>query len=54
MKRQSIVFILLLLQVLFICIGCGSSDNSAESESAAATVGDAAATEEAAEETAEA
>ena len=48
MKRQSIVFILLLLQVLFICIGCGSSDKSAESESAAATVGDAAATEEAA------
>ena len=49
MKRQSIVFILLLLQVLFICIGCGSSDNSAESESAAATVGDAAAAGEAAE-----
>ena len=28
MKRQSIVFILLLLQVLFICMGCGSSEKS--------------------------
>ena len=30
MKRQSIVFILLLLQVLLICIGCGSSQKHAE------------------------
>lgn len=49
MKRQSIVFILLLLQVLFICSGCGSSDQSAESPAAAAQEA-AAVTEEAAVE----
>ena len=51
MKRQSIFLILLLLQVLFICIGCGSSEKSAEPESFAAAVQEAAAvTEEAAVE----
>ena len=51
MKRQSIFLILLLLQVLFICIGCGSSEKSAEPESFAATAEEAAAvTEEAAVE----
>ena len=51
MKRQSIFFILLLLQVLLICIGCGSSDKSAAPESpAAAAEGAAAVTEEAAVE----
>lgn len=51
MKRQSIFLILLLLQVLFICIGCGSSEKSAEPESFAAAVLEAAAvTEEAAVE----
>ena len=30
MKRQSIVFVLLLLQVLLICIGCGSSQKPTE------------------------
>lgn len=51
MKRQSIFLILLLLQVLFICIGCGSSEKSAEPESFAAAVQEAAVvTEEAAVE----
>ena len=51
MKRQSIFLILLLLQVLFICIGCGSSEKSAEPESFAAAAKEAAAvTEEAAVE----
>ena len=51
MKRQSIFLILLLLQVLFICIGCGSSEKSAEPESSAAAAREAAAvTEEAAVE----
>lgn len=51
MKRQSIFLILLLLQVLIICIGCGSSEKSAEPESPAAAAEEAAAvTEEAAEE----
>ena len=36
MKRQSILFILVLLQVLFICIGCGSSEKSAQPLAAAA------------------
>ena len=49
MKRQSIFLILLLLQVLFICIGCGSSEKSTEPESFAAAAKEAAAvTEEAA------
>ena len=48
MKRQSIFLILLLLQILFICIGCGSSEKSAEPESFAAAAKEAAAvTEEA-------
>ena len=51
MKRQSIFLILLLLQVLFICIGCGSAEKSAEPESFAAAAQEAAAvTEEAAVE----
>lgn len=51
MKRQSMIFMLLLLQVLFICIGCGSSDKSAAFESPAAAAEEAAAvTEEAAVE----
>ena len=51
MKRQSIFLILLLLQVLFICIGCGSSEKSAEPESFVAAAKEAAAvTEEAAVE----
>ena len=51
MKRQSIFLILLLLQVLFICIGCGSSEKAAEPESFAAVAKEAAAvTEEAAVE----
>lgn len=50
MKRQSIFFILLLLQVLMICVGCGSSDKSAAPESPAADAEEAAAvTEEAAD-----
>lgn len=50
MKRQSIFFILLLLQVLIICVGCGSSDKSAAPESPAADAEEAAAvTEEAAD-----
>ena len=50
MKRQSIFFILLLLQVLMICVGCGSSDKSAAPESPAAAAEEAAAvTEEAAD-----
>ena len=50
MKRQSIFLILLLLQVLFICIGCGSSEKAAEPESFAAAAKEAAAvTEEAAD-----
>ena len=50
MKRQSIFFILLLLQVLIICVGCGSSDKSAVPESPAAAAEEAAAvTEEAAD-----
>ena len=36
MKRQSILFILLLLQVLLICSGCGSSEPATESPAAAA------------------
>ena len=51
MKRQSVVLILLLLQVLLICIGCGSSEKSAAPlESAAAAEEAAAVTEEAAVE----
>ena len=51
MKRQSIFLILLLLQILFICIGCGSAEKSAEPESFAAAAKEAAAvTEEAAVE----
>ncbi len=51
MKRQSILFILLLLQVLFICVGCGSSDKTSAPESlAAAAAEDAAVMEEAAVE----
>lgn len=51
MKRQSIFFILLLLQVLMICVGCGSSEKSAAPESPAAAAEEAAAvTEEAAVE----
>lgn len=49
MKRQSILFVLLLLQVLFICCGCASSGKSAESPAAAAEEA-AAVTEEAAVE----
>ena len=50
MKRQSIFFILLLLQVLIICVGCGSSEKSAAPESPAAATEEAAAvTEEAAD-----
>lgn len=50
MKRQSIFFILLLLQVLIICVGCGSSDKSAAPESPAAAAEEAASvTEEAAD-----
>ena len=51
MKRQSIFLILLLLQVLFICAGCGSSEKSAAPlEPAAAAEEAAAVTEEAAVE----
>ena len=51
MKRQSIFFFFLLLQILFICIGCGSSEKAAEPESFAAAAKEAAAvTEEAAVE----
>lgn len=50
MKRRSIFFMLLLLQVLFICIGCGSSEKYAAPDSPAA----AAAAEEAAAVTEEA
>lgn len=51
MKRQSLIFILLLLQVLLICIGCGSSEKSAAPDSPAAAAEEAAAvTEEAAAE----
>ena len=51
MKRQSIFLILLLLQVLMICIGCGSTEKSAAPESPAAAPEEAAAvTEEAAVE----
>ena len=50
MKRQSIFFILLLLQVLMICVGCGSSEKSAAPESPTAAAEEAAAvTEEAAD-----
>lgn len=49
MKRQSIFFILLLLQVLLICTGCGSSTPAQESPAAAAKEA-AAVTEEAAGE----
>ena len=49
MKRQSIFAVLLLLQVLFICCGCGSSEKSAKSPAAAAEEA-AAVTEEAAVE----
>lgn len=49
MKRRSIFLILLLLQVLIICIGCGSTEKSAAPESPAAAPEEAAAvTEEAA------
>ena len=48
MKRQSIFFILLLLQVLMICVGCGSSEKSAAPESPAAAAEEAAAVTEAA------
>jgi len=49
MKRQNIVLILLLLQVLLICVGCGSSDKSAAPDTQAAALEEAAAvTEEAA------
>ena len=51
MKRRSIFFMLLLLQVLLICIGCGSSEKSAAPDSPAAAAEEAAAvTEEAAAE----
>jgi hypothetical protein len=51
MKRQSVVWILLLLQVLLICIGCGSTDQTAGISTPAAAVEEAAAvTEEAAVE----
>lgn len=51
MKRRSIFLILLLLQVLIICIGCGSTEKSAAPESPAAAPEEAAAvTEEAAVE----
>ena len=51
MKRQSIVFILLLLQVLFIFIGCGSSEKSASPQEPAVAAQEASAvTEEAAVE----
>lgn len=51
MKRQSIFLILLLLQVLMICTGCGSTEKSAAPESPAAASQEAAAvTEEAAVE----
>ena len=51
MKRRSIFFMLLLLQVLFICIGCGSSEKYAAPDSPAAAAEEAAAvTEEAAAE----
>ena len=49
MKRQSIVFILLLLQVLFICIGCGSSEKSTGSVQMAAMEETAIATDDIAE-----
>lgn len=52
MKRQSIIFILLLLQVLLICIGCGSSDIAGESPAAAAEEGAAVIEEAAVEEAA--
>ena len=51
MKRQNVVWILLLLQVLLICIGCGSTDQTAGISTPAAAVEEAAAvTEEAAVE----
>ena len=51
MKRRSIFLMLLLLQVLIICIGCGSTEKSAAPESPAAAPEEAAAvTEEAAVE----
>lgn len=43
MKRRSIFLILLLLQVLIICIGCGSTEKSAAPESPAAAPEEAAA-----------
>ena len=49
MKRQSIVFILLLLQVLFICMGCGSSEKSTGSVQMAAMEEAAIATDDIAE-----
>ena len=58
MKRQSILFILLLLQVLLICIGCGISAPASESPAAAAkeaaVITEEAAVEEAAAAPAEA
>ena len=51
MKRQSIFLILLLLQVFFICVGCGSSEKAAVTESPTAAVAEASVvTEEAAVE----
>ena len=52
MKRQSILLVLLLLQVLLICSGCGSSDKAAESPAAAAQEADAVTEEAAVEEAA--
>ena len=49
MKRQSIIFILLLLQVLFICMGCGSSEKSTGSVQMAAMEETAIATDDIAE-----
>ena len=52
MKRQSILLVLLLLQVLFICSGCGSSEKAAEGPAAAAEEADAVTEEAAVEEAA--
>ena len=52
MKRQSILLVLLLLQILLICSGCGSSDKAAESPAAAAQEADAVTEEAAVEEAA--
>ncbi len=50
MRRQSILFILVLLLSLFICTGCGSPKEAADLEPAAATEEAAAGTEDAAGE----